>query len=565
MKKFILLSLLFFSNHIFAQRDIDDLKKSKGIDQFDVNTPKIEISQYDILKQIEPMATTGTMYNDQFFESAVEPNKYIVGPNDIFSLGIWGILNQPLPLIVSPEGSLIVPSIGEINVNGLTLADAKEKVISKVKGRYISAVISLTLVSPRRFLVNVTGVGQGTYPTSATLRASALIGYIMSDSVTLMKSRTSPSERGYFSIRNITLERENGEKIRIDLLKYYATKDGKYNPFLREGDVINIPKYDWEGRFLSVQGAVQYPGAYEYIEGDDLETALQLCRGVTSVANLDSIILTRADPSAQHITNTYLKYEENKYMKLQPNDRITILAYAEQRRDFRVYVLGEVIRPGYYSIGLNNTKISELIKEAGGLTLQAYLPNSELYRRIDTLQFLGISSLKRDSAESFFTQRLNDVISNKDEREQFESDTKFRIGRVNVNFQKLFEGDNSQDIIVRPGDIIYIPDNKKQIYVYGQVNKPGFVPFKEGADYQYYIDAAGGLSERADEDEIRVIKYVSREWLEPDEAKIESSDFIYVPKILKRDFAYDIDLIAKIAAVVASIATITILIIQSQR
>lgn len=562
----ILLVLLFsiITVHTYSQKTTDkDKDKLTGLKQMDISIPKMDISGFDdILKQIEPMSTSATIYNDQLLEGAIDINKYTVGPSDIFSLGVWGILNQPIPLAVSPEGSLIVPSVGEIAVTGLTLAEAKQKVIERVKRRYISAEITLTLVSPRRFTVTVTGVGQGTYPVSAVMRASTIISYIVSDSLSLMKSGTQPFDRANFSLRNIILKRKNGQIQRIDLFKYYATQDEKYNPFLREGDVINIQKYDWDGRFIAVQGAVQYPGIFEYIEGDDLETALQLVRGVTSVALLDSIMIARLDKSATMMERIYVKYEESKHMKLQPNDRIIVSAYAEERRDFKVLVVGEVIRGGVYPITKNNTSLSEILQQAGGLTPNAYLPTSELYRKVDSLNFVtGI----RDSTESIYNQRLNDILSNRDEKENFNQDFKYKIGRVNIDFEKLADGDQSQDIKLHNGDVIYIADNKKQVYVYGQVNKPGYVPFKEGADYLYYINASGGLSDRADEDEIRVIKFKTRQWLEPGKAKIQSNDFVYVPKVIRHDFAFDIDLVSKVASVIVSVVTLTLVVIQSQK
>jgi polysaccharide export outer membrane protein len=555
----------FFSQLSFAQK-IDQqtttTEKQSPLRSMDITQPKIDLSNLDILRQIEPVPSTATLYNDQLMEGAIDINKYIVGPNDIFSLGIWGILNQPLPLSVSPEGSLIIPSVGEVNISGLTVAEAKQKVIERVKKRYISADISLTLVSPRKFMVTVTGVGQGIYPTSAVLRASAIIAFVMSDSVSLMKSGTYPSERSRFSIRNIHLARKNGEKVRIDLLKYFATHDNEYNPFLREGDVIDIPKYDIDGVFLSVDGAVQYPGVFEYIEGDDLETALQLARGATTSANLDSILISRLDRSANKMTNFIVKYDENKHMPLQINDRVYVMSTTELRRNYKVTILGEVLRPGPYPITVNSTHISQILKETGGFTQNAYLPTSELYRRLDTM----FIQKNRDSMENLYTQRLNDVISNKDEKEYFNDETRSRIGRVNIDFEKLFVGgDISQDVTLKDGDVIYIADNKKQVYVYGQVNRPGFVPYKDGADYEYYIEKAGGFGERADEGDVRVIKFKTREWVDPDKANVESDDFIYVPKIIKRDFAYDIDLIAKVASVIVSVITLALLVIQTQK
>lgn len=554
------------SINVFSQSGSNDKDPSKSnpLRQMDLNmnSNKMEIQNFDILKQIEPTASTSTIYNDQLLEGAIDANKYVVGPNDIFSLGIWGIVNTPLPLAVSPEGSLIIPSIGEVAVTGLTLTEAKSRVIAVVKKRFISAEITLTLVSPRRFIVTVTGVGQGSYPTSAIMRASSLIAFIFSDSLSLTKSGTTPGDRFNFSFRNIKLKRKNGEIQRIDLYKYYATQDERYNPFLREGDVITLQKYDWEGKFLAIQGAVQFPGVFEFIEGDDLETAIELVRGVTSVANMDSVIISRMDPSATRMEKIIVNYEKDKKMKLEANDRVYVNAYAEQRRDFRVLVLGEVVRPGSYPITLNTTRLSDIINEAGGLLPNSYLPNSEVYRKLDTF---FIQTKNRDTLENVYTRRLNDIVSNKEEKESFDNDLLYKIGRVNVDFDKLSAGDNSQDIVLKNGDIVYIADNKKLVYVYGQVNRPGFVPYKEGADAQYYVDAAGGYGERADEEEVRVIKFKTREWLEPDEATIQSSDFVYVPRIIKRDFAYDIDLISKVAGVIVSVITLTLLVIQSQK
>lgn len=564
---FLAFLFAFVNLNVFSQsglNDKDPTSKSNPLKQLDLqmNTSKMDLQNFDILKQIEPSATTSTIYNDQLLEGAVDANKYIVGPNDIFSLGVWGVVNTPLPLAVSPEGSLIIPSVGEVAVSGLTLSEAKSRVISAVRKRFISAEITLTLVSPRRFLITVAGVGQGTYPTSAIMRASSIIAFIFSDSVSLMKSGTMPAERFNFSFRNIKLKRKNGEIQRIDLYKYFATQDERFNPFLREGDVITLQKYDWEGKFIAVQGAVQFPGVFEYIQGDDLETAIELVRGVTTVANMDSIVISRMDRSATKMEKIWAKYDRDKKMKLEPNDRVYVNAYAEIRRDFKVLVLGEVVRPGNYPITLNTTKLSDIINEAGGLLPNSYLATSEVYRKLDTF---FIQTKNRDTLENVYTRRLNDIVSNKEEKESFDQDLLYKIGRVNVDFEKLSKGDNSQDIILKNGDIVYIADNRKEVYVYGQVNRPGFVPYKEGADAQYYIDAAGGLGERADEDEVRVIKFKTREWLEPDDATIQSSDFVYVPRVIKRDFAYDIDLISKVAGVIVSVITLTLLVIQSQK
>ena len=551
-----------YSQQITKEQQKSNLTPSQN-QNINIQTPKFDLTGMDILKQIEPTTGQNILFNDQLMEGPVNANKYIVGPNDVFSLGIWGVLTQAIPVAVTPEGSLIIPSVGEVAVSGLTLAETKEKVIAKVKKRYISGEITLTLVSPRKFSVTVSGVGQGTYPMSAVMRTSGLISFILTDSISLIKSGTGPGERTRFSVRNITLTHSDGSKQRVDMYKYYATKDDKYNPYLKEGDLLNIPKYDVDATFLEVEGAVQFPGLYEYIDGDDLETAIQLCRGVTTAANMDSILISRLNVDANKMTNFFVKYEGNEHMPLKMNDRVYVMGNTDMRRNFKVVVLGEVMRPGPYPITMNTTKLKDIISEAGGFTPNANLATSEIYRKLDTF---SLSVKNRDTVENLYTQRLNDIITNKDEKEYYDNEYRSRIGRVNIDFEKVFKnGDESQDITLLDKDIILIGDNKREVYVYGQVNKPGFVPYEKGADVSYYIDLAGGYGDRADESEVRVIKFKTREWIDPDDAKIESQDFIYVPKIIKHDFAYDIDLIAKVSSVLVSLITLTLLVIQAQK
>ena len=141
-------------------------------------------------------------------------------------------------------------------------------------------------------------------------------------------------------------------------------------------------------------------------------------------------------------------------------------------------------------------------------------------------------------------------------------ETKARIGRVNVDFEKLFKGgDKSQDVILRNGDIIYISDNKKQVYVYGQVNKPGYVPLKEGADFSYYIEKAGGLGQYADTP-IMLIKARSRQWLEAGKpgVTITDGDYIWVPRTPTHSFNYYVGLAGRYLSIVASVATIYLLL-----
>jgi protein involved in polysaccharide export with SLBB domain len=120
--------------------------------------------------------------------------------------------------------------------------------------------------------------------------------------------------------------------------------------------------------------------------------------------------------------------------------------------------------------------------------------------------------------------------------------------------------DESQNIILEDKDIIYINDNKNVVYVYGQVNNEGYVQFKEGEDYDYYIEKAGGYGLGADEGKTRIIKFNSRGWYKTGDTKINSGDFVYVPKVEKKTFSDVITIISQISGVILGVLTTYILI-----
>ena len=98
MKKIIILFCCFIliSNFVIAQQlgKKDDNKNPLNQQQnLNIQTPKIDFTNMDILKQIEPSSSTNMLYNDQLLEGPINADLYVVGPNDVFALGVWGVLN----------------------------------------------------------------------------------------------------------------------------------------------------------------------------------------------------------------------------------------------------------------------------------------------------------------------------------------------------------------------------------------------------------------------------------------------------------------------------------------
>lgn len=563
IKLLILFFVLLIINEIHSQiKDITSPSSTtispSSTSQFQLNKPTVNADATQLLKSIQEPLLTSSMP----VEGVVDAEKYIVGQGDIFNLGLYGFLNQVIPLSVSLEGTIIIPTVGEIDVNGLTLKATKEKVIKAVKKRYYSSDVSFTLLQPRTFLVNVSGLAQGTYTVTSLTRPSQIISVVFFDTLNIQKK----SDQGrlgedlkQFSFRNIELKRKDGSTIRIDLYKYFATKDEKYNPTLKEGDLIKIPNFNIINNCISIQGAVQLQGNYEFAFDDDLETAIGLGRGFDINAEPDSIIVFRPFGQSFGFEKYYLSYYRDKNFKINLYDRIFVKYKTEYQKMVSVYVTGEIMRPGVYPITFKNSRLRDVIEMAGGFTSNAYLPLCIVFRKFDE------EYLKRDTMEIFINRRANDLIVTDKEKLNFEEDVLGRRNRVVVDFEKLFvNNDESQNIILQDKDVVYINDDKKSVYVYGQVQNEGYVPYVKGKDYSYYIEKAGGYSLAADEGNTRVIKFNTRGWYKPGETEIYSGDFVYVPKKLGKPFSETMVIISQIASVILGVLTTYILIKNTQ-
>jgi protein involved in polysaccharide export with SLBB domain len=550
--------------------------------------------------ELEGLTGKLTLGTQQFptvpMESTIDPEQYIVGPSDVINVGLWGPVSASLPfisapLVVTPEGTLIVPTVGEIRVAGLALADVKEKVSREVKKKYLQHDVTVTLLSPRTFLVKVSGAGlnQDTYVASAVERVDKLVTeairvHTIASATTLQakpaaegqgtekeslakESLAGEVKRGELtepakelSTRNILLKRRDGKTYRVDILLYYATGEGRYNPFLLDGDVVVIPRKDLERNFVSIYGAVNTPGQYEFVADDSLTRIVSIAQGATEVANPKDLIVSRLSEDGSRTDEIHLNLDAILHGRepdfpLHRGDRISVKEKLDLRRDYKVFVSGEVKQPGYILITRQSTRLSKVIEDAGGFTEYASLPEAMILRSEENFPEMtpGFSYARMLRSMDPFT--LDSLYYLASMRSNYRT--------VAADFPRLFtEHDSSQDIAILDKDVIIIPSNRKTVCVDGQVMNPGHLPFVAGQKFEDYIKKAGGYSEEADEGETRVIKGKTLEWTKPEDTIVETGDRIYVPRKPRREFTYYFNIFRDIFGIATGVATITLLYIQ---
>jgi len=477
----------------------------------------------------------------QALETAIDPKTYILGPGDGVYLNVYSAHTLDQDLTVTPEGRIIVPQTGQIDVAGLTVTNAEKKINQLLARDYKNPQAYLSIRKMRTMKISVLGevLSPGVHQVTSMMRVSEVINKA--------GDLTDKS-----SLRNIEIRRADGSlRAKADLDKYYFTGDLAANPVLEGGDVIMVPRVM---KMFIINGSVGTPGTYEYADGDKLSSVIALAKGLKPGSRIDSIEIARFSPDDQnHARRIYVNFASGEDPEIKEGDVISIRGTSQYHLPRVVSVFGEVQYPGKYSIELGETKLSDVLRRAGGILPSGSLDESLVIRRA------GVGSWENDP-EYIMIERLKGFDEKRISDDQFNyyMARSRQLGRSVevVNFRALLEkGDQSQDIIMRDEDSVWIPRARGFVSVIGCVSNQGNVGYIEGGTYRDYIERAGGYTSIADKSAIRVINSKSSTYINPrsdGDYQIGPGDTIVIPAE-KHDFWKNFETITTITAQVITI------------
>lgn len=272
---------------------------------------------------------------------------------------------------------------------------------------------------------------------------------------------------------------------------------------LRNEDVLYIPsKKDLqEQQTLTIHGEVIYPGVYMYADNETLEDFILQAGGLTDAASIMKVDVARriinpnATTSSDTIAHTYsfaLKdgfvIDGEQGFKLMPYDEVYVRTSPGFSKQQNIKIQGEVMFPGTYTLAKKSQRISDIIKQAGGLTNTAFPQGARLERKITPDERMRMESvIKMANAQS----GQKDSVDMK----------KLDLGEtyfVGINLDKAMDNPGSNyDVVLREGDRIIIPEYSGTVKISGDVMYPTTVAYREGKGISYYIDQAGGWGNRA--------------------------------------------------------------------
>lgn len=112
------------------------------------------------------------------------------------------------------------------------------------------------------------------------------------------------------ALRNVLLHR-NGTTLRLDLLRYYTTGSLTQNPYLEDGDVVEVPAFHVQRDAVTIQGPIPYPGAYDVRPDDTVLDLLAVAAGPDGLRRLKEVRLVRRSTPPQLIAlDTLLAHPE---------------------------------------------------------------------------------------------------------------------------------------------------------------------------------------------------------------------------------------------------------------
>ena len=348
---------------------------------------------------------------------------------------------------------------------------------------------------------------------------------------------------------------------------------------LKKDDVLFIPTKQelMEEQTITIHGEVHYPGIYKYADNETLEDFVLQAGGLKQTASTVKVDVARRviNPKAlttdSVIARTFTFALKDGFVidgeqgfKLMPFDEVYVRRSPGFSKQQNVTVDGEVMFSGTYTLAKRDTRLSDIIKSAGGVNDKAYINGASLERRITPEERTRMEAVMKMQKESLEEEKMELAAkrgTNIDIKTTMQ-ENKFSIGDtyfVGIELDKaLANPGGDEDIVLREGDRIIVPQYNGTVKINGEVLYPNTVGYSKGKSTKYYIEQAGGFSSRAKKSQTYIIYMNGTVAKAGHNAKPRPGCEIVVPSksINKMSLAETMTLGTSVASIATMIATL---------
>nr|WP_229311737.1 SLBB domain-containing protein [Larkinella rosea] len=476
-----------------SEAQIEQMALSRGFTPSDITNMRQRISELNPTKQPEPVRdqagsrsqstdspvpppqqpkaeTTSAVFGASLFSNAnltFEPNlriptpkNYQLGPDDELVVDVYGNAQQTYRTKINPEGSIRLENLSPIYVNGLTVEQAEQRIVGRLRQLYtglnspssgVYAQVSLGNIRS----IKVTLIGQVVKPGTYTLSS---LGTVFN---ALYAAGGPDPSRGSF--RDIRVYRANRQIRTLDIYDFLLGADQKDNIRLQDQDIVFVNHYETR---VELNGEVKQPGQYEVKKGELLKTVLAFAGGFTDRAYTASLTLRRN--TAKELEIGTIQATDLGTFVPQKGDQYVVSSITG-RFSNRVMINGAVFRPGTYALQ-NSPTLRQLITTAEGLREDAFL-NRGTIRRL---------------------------------RENLDPEL------ISVDLGKLMRGEISDIPLQREDNVTILAygdlREKRTVSLQGAVNKPGQFDYADSMSVANLIVLAGGFTEGATGSRIEIAR-----------------------------------------------------------
>ena len=382
-------------------------KTSKGLDlMLDTDSLQPETNN---LPKINPLIYGSELFSQNNAgysanQNMATPINYIVGPNDVLKLVIYGVQEFSSDLNVSKEGRVQIDNVGQVKVAGLTIEAATDLIKNQLARTAYPSIrsgetkIALTVGDIRTVQVTVIGaLKSGKYNVSS-----------LSNVLSVIAEAGGPNEIG--SYRNIELIRDNKVFKKIDLYAFMKNGDQSNMVAVKDNDVIRIPSY--ASRF-EIKGQVKRPGIFEVGEAEPFNSFVQYAGGFDDTAYTAWVKIIQKNDKEKAVKD--LSAADYATYQPQGGDVISVSKVLDRFQN-RVKLSGAVFRPDVYQL-TPGMRISDLVQRADGVKEDAFLGRAQLIRLKPNLlkELITINlnkALQKSPSDNIELQREDELYIN---------------------------------------------------------------------------------------------------------------------------------------------------------
>ena len=392
------------------------------------------------------------------------PRNYRLGPGDAVFIDVYGASQKSYQTTVAPDGIITLDGFGPIQVSGLTVAQANNRIKQKLGKRYSSSSIRLSVGQTHTIMVNV--VGEVKTPGTYTLSAFATV-------FNALYMAGGIGDLG--TLRSIKVYRGGTLISTVDVYDFLRRGHLSGNVRLADNDVIVVGPYEM---LAQVSGKVKRPMFYEMKRGESLGTLISYAGGFAGDAYTRSVRVRRKTGRQYSIFN--VNEFDMRNFRVADEDSVSVDSVIP-RYENMVEIKGAVFRPGMYEVGGRINSVRELVEAADGLTEVAFAPHAVLHRK------------KADRTLEVISVDIDGILT----------------GRI-------------ADVPLQNEDVLFIPtkteaQEQRTITIHGEVLYPGIYTYADNESLEDFILQAGGLKQTASTVRVDVSRRITNpQALEPD-------------------------------------------------